>query len=338
MLSAKLGRKFRRRGRRKSGAVAGALVAVLMAAGLFAAAPTASGSTQLPYVPWSAYLPGWTDQFDPSSSNDCVAGRPKCLNATLKELSRIADSTAQSCGHDAVFSRAYVRMTQEYGWARDIPGYYQDVPFANHLDAVFARYYTDAYYNYQSGSLGSVPQAWQIAFKASKNEQVSGSGSLLLGMNAHINRDLPFVLAATGLVAPDGSSRKSDYDADEQWLNTATKPLIAELAARFDPTVDDASDPFGITNTALFQLVSAWREAAWRNAEALVSAPDAATRAQVAASIENTATTEAKTIMATQSYLPPLTTAGPRDQFCATHHNDAPPLPYDFGPAKPTGY
>jgi hypothetical protein len=318
--------------------VVGALVAALVATGLFAAAPTASASTQLPYVPWSSSLPGWTDQYVPSSNNDCVAGRPSCLNATLKELSRIADSTAQSCSHDAVFSRAYVRMTQTYGWARDIPGYYQDVPFANHLDAVFAKYYTDAYYAYQAGNRAAVPQAWQIAFDASKTERVSGTGSLLLGMNAHINRDLPFVLAASGLVAPDGSSRKPDYDADEQWLYTATKPLIAEIAARFDPTVDDASDPFGITNTALFQLVSAWREAAWRNAEALVSASTASARAKVAASIENTATTEARTLLTTQSYVPPLTTAGPRDQFCAAHHNDAPPLPYDFGPAKPTGY
>jgi hypothetical protein len=229
-------------------------------------------------------------------------------------------------------------MTQEYGWARDIPGYYQDVPFANHLDAVFAKYYTDAYYSYQSGNLASVPQAWQLAFNASKNEQVSGSGSLLLGMNAHINRDLPFVLAATGLVAPDGTSRKTDYDADEQWLYTSTEPLLAELSARFDPTIDQADDPFGITNFAFFQLISGWRETAWRNAEALVSAPDAATRAQVAASIENNATTAARTIMATQSYAPPLTSSAPRDRWCAAHHDDSPPVPYDFGAAKPYGY
>ena len=35
----------------------------------------------LPYVAWTAYLPGWTDQYVPSSDNDCVAGRPSCLEA-----------------------------------------------------------------------------------------------------------------------------------------------------------------------------------------------------------------------------------------------------------------
>jgi hypothetical protein len=312
----------------------------VLVAALFGVSPTATAATApgAPYVPWSASLAGWTDTYVPSSDNDCVAGRDSCLNATLKELARIADGTAKSCSHDAVFARAYVRMTQTYGWARDIPGYYQDVPFANHLDAVFAKYYTDAYYNYQSGNRASVPLAWQIAFDASKAEQVSGSGSLLLGMNAHINRDLPFVLAATGLVAPDGSSRKPDYDADEQWLNTATKPLLAEIAARFDPTADDASDPFGITDFALFQLVSGWREAAWRNAEALVSAPTPGARATVAASIDAEAATEAKTLLSSQSYAPPLTSSGPRDRWCAAHHDDSPPVPYDFGAAKPYGY
>jgi hypothetical protein len=313
------------------GVLTGVLVATLVAA------PSASASTDT-YVAWSSYLAGWTDEYVPTSDNDCVAGRDNCLKATLKELARIADDTAKSCSHDAIFARAYVRMTQTYGWARDIPGYYQDVPFANHLDAVFAKYYTDAYYAYQSGNSASVPKAWRMAFDASKNKQVSGTGSLLLGMNAHINRDLPFVLAATGLVAPDGSSRKTDYDADEKWLYTATEPLLAEIAARFDPTTDDANDPFGISYLTLFQMVSGWREDAWRNAEALVSAPTPDARALVAAKIENDAATEAQTILASQSYAPPLTSSGPRDTWCAAHHDDAPPMPYDFGTAQPYGY
>lgn len=324
--------KLFRRARWTVGVLVGALVAVLVAG----AGPTASASTA--NVAWSAYLAGWTDKYVPTSDNDCVAGRDKCLKATLKELARIADDTAKSCSHDAIFARAYLRMTQTYGWSREIPGYYEDVPFANHQDAVFAKYFTDSYYAYHSGDRASVPEAWQIAFDASRDERVSGSGSLLLGMNAHINRDLPFVLAAVGLVAPDGSSRKPDYDAVEKWLYTATEPLLAEFAARFDPGMDDGSDPYGLSDVTMFQMVSAWREAAWRNAEALVSAPTPEARAQVAASIEAGATDTAKTLLATQSYLPPFTSSGPRDQWCAAHHDDAPPLPYDFGTAEPYGY
>ncbi|HSE09955.1 MAG TPA: DUF5995 family protein [Nocardioidaceae bacterium] len=328
MLSAK---SLIRRARWAIGVLTGALVAALLVGG-----PAASASTKQPHVPWSTQLAGWTEEFVPTSENDCVAGRDNCLKATLKELAKIADDTAASCSHDAVFSRAYLRMTQTYGWSRDIEGYYEDVPFANHQDAVFARYYTDAYYGYRSGE--SVPEAWRIAFDASRDKRVSGSGSLLLGMNAHINRDLAYVLAGVGLVAPDGSSRKGDYDAVEKWLYTATEPLLAEIAARFDPTADDANDAFGLSNLALFQMVSGWREGAWRNAEALVSAPTPEARALVAESIEAESVAAAKTLLETQSYVAPLTSSGPRDQWCKEHYNDAPPLPYDFGSAKPTGY
>jgi len=328
VLSANLLRSIRWTG----GVLAGALVAALVAGG------TSASATSEPNVPWSSFLASGTEAFVPSSENDCVAGRDPCLKATLKELARIADDTAVSCSHDAIFARAYLRMTQTYRWSRDIPGYYQDVPFANHQDAVFAGYYTRAFDAYRSGDRASVPEAWRIAYDASRDRRVSATGSLLLGMNAHINRDLPFVLAGVGLVAPDGSSRKPDYDAVEKWLYTATEPMLAEFARRFDPTIDDADDPFGLSNLMLFQMVSAWREAAWRNAEAPVSAPTPEARAAVAGSIEAGATETAKMLLATQSYVAPLASSGPRDQWCAAHHGDAPPLPYDFGEAKPYGY
>ena len=54
----------------------------------------------------------------------------------------------------------------------------------------------------------AVPRAWAIAFGAADERAMSAAGNLALGINAHVQRDLPFVLAAIGLVKPDGSSRK----------------------------------------------------------------------------------------------------------------------------------
>jgi hypothetical protein len=326
---------FARRARTVVGVASVSVITSLLVVGTTSAPAHAD---LLPYVPWSSYLAGWTDEYIPSSDNDCVAGRPACLKGTLKEQSRIADDTASSCSHNAVFARAYVRMTQLYGYTRDIPGYYQDVPYFNHVDAVFARYYTDAYYNWQGGNRSAVPQAWLYAFDAAKNKKVSGTGDLLLGMNAHINRDLPYVMAAVGLVAPDGSSRKPDYDAVEAWLYDATAPLIAEFAQRFDPAMDDSQDPFAIGNWTLFQMVSAWRENAWRNAEALISAPTDEARALVAANIENDANLAAQAILNSQSYVPLLSSTVSRDNYCSAHKGDAPPVAYAFGYATPWGY
>ena len=50
------------------------------------------------------------------------------------------------------------------------------------------RYYFDAYDNWLAGNRSQVPQAWLIAFDSAKERRTTGSGDLLLGMSAHINR------------------------------------------------------------------------------------------------------------------------------------------------------
>ena len=181
--------------------------------------------------------------------------------------------------------------------------------------------YFDAFDAWHSGRRAETPRAWAIAFQAAQDRAVSASGDLSLGINAHVQRDLPFALAAIGLVKPDGTSRKTDHDRVNIFLNRVTEPLYAEIARRFDPTIE-ATDLPGTTgdNLALFQIIPTWREIAWRNAERLVSAPTPAARAQVAASIEAYAASQAATIRLTLGYPPLLGGSAARDAYCATHH------------------
>ena len=146
---------------------------------------------------------------------------------------------------------------------------------------------------------------------------------MLLGINAHVQRDLPFVLYAIGLVAPDGTSRKADHDRVDIILNRVADDIIAEVARRFDPTADDTDLPTGLDGTAVFQLLAGWREKAWRNAELLADAPTPEQRELVATAIENDAATEAHMIASSTSYPPLSQGSGPRDAFCAVHHDDA---------------
>jgi Family of unknown function (DUF5995) len=239
----------------------------------------------------------------------------------------------QACAHNSVFALAYLRMTQTYAYTRDIAGYYDDVPYMNHMDAIFARYYTDAYYNWANGSRTKVPQAWLYALDASKNKTVTGAGDLFLGMNAHINRDLPFVLYASGLVGSDGTSGKADYDAVERWLNDDTAPLLAEAAQRFDPSIDDTNNP--LVDYLTFQMVSAWREGAWRNAELLAAAPSAAARAVVAQNIETSANVIAQGMLTAFAVNPLLGNNATRDAYCAAHSGDPAPSAYPMGSPSP---
>ena len=139
-------------------------------------------------------------------------------------------------------------------------------------------------------------------------------------------------------MAPDGSSRKPDYDKVEEWLNAATEPMLDEAAAALRPAAQRHQRPLGLSYLVMFQLVSGWRENAWRNAEALIEAPTPGIRALVAAKIENEANTVARGLLLTQSYTPPLTSTVARDAYCAANKNDRAPMAYGFGRPDPWGY
>lgn len=252
-------------------------------------------------------------QYEPSSSDDCLAGRSNCVEKAIREMERRFDPLAADCAHEAVFALAYLRTTQTYLATAQTPDFYDDPSFVNHEDITFAALYFSAVDDWTTGRLERVPPAWRVALDAAATRRVSGNGNLLLGMNAHVNRDLPFVLAAVGLRAPDGRSRKPDHDQINVMLNQVVQPLVAELAARFDPEIERVRTPYGVGYTWLMQMLLAWRESAWRQAEQLVAAPDEAARARVAAAIES----NAEAIVTATAYNPPLTSSAARDSHCA---------------------
>lgn len=273
----------------------------LVCAVLQAAAPAAADDP--PFVPWSALLPGFTTGYEPSSANDCKSGKLHCVDAVIREMTDRFDALEVSCNHNTLFSLTYLRTTEAYREAVVEPGFFSDPSFINHQDAVFARYYFDAWDAYRAGQIASVPRAWQLAFAAADAKRVNGTGNILLGMSAHVNRDLPYVLAAIGLVKPDGTSRKPDHDKVNVFLNRVVEPLFDESAARYDPLVDDTQfDGSQLDEAALLQILVAWREQAWRNAELLVSAPTPAARALVELQIEQTAAIEANLIIVATAY------------------------------------
>ena len=285
------------------------------------ARPAAGAAEDPPFVGWSALLPALSIPYDVTSPDDCIAGRAQCVDKAIREMTRRFDQLASSCDHDAIFSLTYLRVTEEYRRTIDTP-FFDDTPFVNHEDTVFAHYYFAAYDAWAAGDLADVPPAWRIAFAAAHDHEVSASGDLLLGINAHVQRDLPFVLYSIGLVAPDGTSRKPDHDRVNEILNRVEDDAIAEIARRFDPTIDDTNLPTSLDDFTLFQTLVAWRESAWRDAEALAAAPTPAARDEVGAQIETDAAAEASAIVAADQYPPLSGGSAARDAYCAIHHDD----------------
>jgi hypothetical protein len=293
-----------------------ALLALLLLALVW---PASAAAEDPPFVGWSALLPGLSLPYDPTGEDDCVAGRVQCVDKVIRQMTKRFEPLASSCDHDAIFALTYLRVTEEYRRTVEDPTFFDDTSFVNHEDVVFARYYFAAHDAWTAGRIREVPPAWRVAFDAARDRAVSANGNLLLGINAHVQRDLPFVLYSIGLVKPDGTSRKPDHDRVNQILNRVTDDVIAEIARRFDPTIDDANAPTTLDDVALFQAIVSWRESAWRHAELLAQARTPAARERVAQEIEAYAAAQAKAIRTATQYLPLLGGRAARDAYCAAH-------------------
>ena len=137
---------------------------------------------------------------------------------------------------------------------------------------------------------------------------------MLLGINAHVQNDMPFVIAALGVRAPDGTSRKADHDRMNVVLNAAYKQVVAAVRRRSDPQLDLTNSPATpLDDAAGLEMVKSWREGVWRNAERLLNATSDAERASVAQQIEQNAGAWARAIATPQQ---PGYRAQ-RDAYCA---------------------
>lgn len=274
------------------------------------------------FTDWTTLLPSLPNASDPTDPNICANGSYTCVDRTIKKMADAASPLVQNCNDNAVFAMTYLRTTQTYKWARSQSGFFNDPTWVNYEDAVFGSFYFQAYQGWYSApqNLTWVPSAWQTAFSAADHDLVTGTGNLMLGMNAHVNADLPVVLYEIGLVDANGNSRKPDHEAVNAFLDDEANALLAEMSGRFDPGLAIPSTPDGVGLQALMQTLIGWREEAWDNAQALADAPDPAARALVYDNIQQAAQVEAQSLVAEYSYVAGAETPLSRLSYCMAHH------------------
>lgn len=294
-------------------------LAALAAATLLA---TAAGASAQSYVPWTEALPpapasGGDYSYPPYDDlcpDDPATDTGACVEQTIEEMRERYAALLAACDHRGLFALAYLRTTEEYRRASLEPGFFEDVPWVDHEDTVFAQLYFDAYDDWEAGRRERVPRAWRIAFEAAEDRSVSGTGDVLLGISAHINRDLPYTLAVAGIVDPEtGASRKRDHDAVNGFLARVPDPLFRELRERWDPAIVWYGGP---QTPAAIAAIQTWRETAWRFAERLVAAGSDAERAAVERQIEAYAAGQGELIREATRYRGGETSAA-RDAHCA---------------------
>lgn len=159
-------------------------------------------------------LPKWKEAIEMRSVED-VKER---LEDMHEELSHRGD-------HRAVFPCSYMATTKKAG---DV---IESIRNKNHPDhgkfkelddnlienivIEFAKFYFEAFDNYERGEHSKVPPVWRVNFDEAKAQTTSVVEDMLLGYNAHMSYDLSIILAKK---LPDG---KPLYDPeDSKQLNT----------------------------------------------------------------------------------------------------------------------
>jgi hypothetical protein len=237
-----------------------------------------------------------------SESAECQAGESECVDQVIHEMRRRFKPLARRCDHDAIFALVYLRTTETYRETAASIGY-ADVASVTREDSVFADHYFRAYDAYHHGR-GGVPPAWQIAFDTAAARTLNAQGDAFLGVSAHIQRDLPFVLYQ--LYTEGHPVSYEDHTLVNDFL--AQVDVAPEIIERFDPTYPPGSD---------ISLIEAWRETAFRNFERLRDA-SAVERVVIAAEIEYAAAVFAQNVVASTAY-PAGQSSQERDQYCKDH-------------------
>jgi hypothetical protein len=294
---------------RLASTLAAATLAVLVCA-------TAAGASSHPAnVQWEQYLPAL-----PTGTAVQPHGVPFCRTASVRcvdvEVQRLRGAQRRfRCDHRGVFATTYLELTRMLrATLRRDPHFFRWPRYLYFEDALFADVYFNTLTAYARGR--PVAPAWQIALDTARAGQVNGAQDMLLGINAHVQNDMPFVLAALGLRTPKGESRKPDHDKVNLILDAAYEPVVRAVASRYDPFVSTTNaswDP--LDDAGGLEMVKAWREEVWRNSERLLNARSADERRQVATQIQQGAAQWARMIAAPQS---PGSRAT-RDAYCREH-------------------
>lgn len=282
-----------------------------------AAVGTGSGqsSAEVIDIPWTELLPPIPTAKNPQPGPvaNCRDAKPKCVRVTIQRLRTLRNRLG--CDHRAVFATTYLELTKQI---RDdmraglVRREMIDPKYLYTEDGLFANFYFKVIRAWRRGE--PIPEAWRIAFQAAEDGDRAGVQDMLLGINAHVQNDMPFVLASLGLRTRDGRSRKPDHDFTNGTLNRGYPRVVAAVRERFDPSIDLSNSPLvPLDDLAGLELTRTWREVVWRNAERLQNARDDAERARVARSIEDYAALNARLIAA--AGLPGY--GATRDAYCA---------------------
>ena len=193
----------------------------------------------------------------------------------LTEMQARLDALPAALAKRRVFLSTYQRTTAAVGAAID-RARFEDPERVQRWDVVFAELYLGAHDAYLSG--GAVPRPWRLAFEAP--DDLPDLGHVLLGINAHVNYDLPQALI--GVISPSDFDDEALMDRrrrDHERIDGVLAERVASEDNELEPEsfVDRLLTPLNRLGTKRFLKEA--RRKVWHNTYELqaarVSGPDA---------------------------------------------------------------
>jgi len=195
---------------------------------------------------------------------------PAVIADIAAELGALARSSVDASGY---FAAMYCRVTSSIATSI-AQGRFQDGARMDLFATTFAGHYTRI-----QPPAATRPRCWQAGFDVAGRDDLLILQHLLIGINAHVNHDLPQATADVASLTGDLLAVKADFDHINDLLSAMVKNLLADLD-RVSPWVDEAG---ALGGEKLFNFsLKAAREQAWATAERLFTMPEAERAAEIA--------------------------------------------------------
>lgn len=197
------------------------------------------------------------------------------LDQSIARMRRLEAELVAKGDMRAVFVTTYLEILHATQEAVAKPGFFED-PATVELEArYFVQLYLSAHDAYDRGDMARVPAPWRASFDLAASGRSLAIENLLLGINAHVNYDLPRALAAAGANSP---ANERDFERFNDLLFERIDPIKRRVIDRY-------TQPAPVGNRRALHLLDRvagqldekatklmfvqWRNRAWEHSAAL---------------------------------------------------------------------
>jgi Family of unknown function (DUF5995) len=235
-----------------------------------------------------------------------IVERPyETVDDVIRGLTHLEQVFRDISDRRGIFVTAYILITEEIQ-RRIQRRQFENPEWVGRYAVSFANLYRIALIGYETGPPVDISKAWRVSFQTSAQGTGLVIEDLILGINAHINHDLPIALNEVS-ISEEREQKHRDHSAINDALKFAIAPVRSRIEMLYAPGLslfDEILDPLEVEITS-FSFEKA-RENAWIQGVGLANARNEQEQKYGLAAIDERAGVLASLIIAPTSDQPLL--------------------------------